>query len=61
MGVGEEKVGDIQPTVIVPHAYWEAYGRGSFPLHNLVSDSVNPHYASDPLPQTLWGHRSTEP
>ena len=33
----------FQPTVIVPHAHWEAYGRGSLPLHNLVSDSANPH------------------
>ena len=41
----------FQPTVIVPHAPWEAYGRGSFPLHNLVSDSGNPHYVSDPLPR----------
>ena len=38
------------PTVIVPHAHRAAYGRGSLPLHNLVSDSANPHYVSDPLP-----------
>ena len=25
-----------QPTVIVPHAHWEAYGRGSLPLHNYL-------------------------
>ena len=25
--------------------------RGSLPLHNLVSDSANPHYVSDPLPR----------
>ena len=31
-----------QPTVIVPHAHWEAYGRGSLPLHHLVSDSAHP-------------------
>ena len=43
------------PTVIVPHAHWEAYGRGSLPLHNLVSDSANPHYVSDPLPQSFVG------
>ena len=44
----------FQPTtVIVPHAHWEAYGRGSLPLHNLVLDSANPHYVSDPLPQPL--------
>ena len=49
----------LQPTVIVPHAHWEAYGRGSLPLHMLVSDSGNPHYVSDPLPQYLWDHRST--
>ena len=48
-----------QPTVIVPHAHWEAYGRGSLPLHHLVSDSANPHYMSDPLPQPMWDHRST--
>ena len=34
---------------------------GSLPLHNLVSDSANPHYVSDPLPQPLWDHCSTEP
>ena len=49
----------FQPTVIVPHAHWEAYGRGSLPLHNLVSDSANLHDVSDPLPQPLWDHRST--
>ena len=27
--------------------------------HNLVSDSANPHYVSDPLPRPLWDHRST--
>jgi hypothetical protein len=32
----------FQPTVIVPHAHGEAYGRGSLPLHNLVSDLANP-------------------
>ena len=37
----------------------EAYGRGSLPLHNLVSDSAHPHYVSDPLPRPLWDHRST--
>ena len=41
----------FQPTVFVPHAHWEVYGRGSLPLHNLVSDSANPHYLSDPLPR----------
>ena len=46
-------------SVIVPHAHWEAYGRGSLPLHHLVSDSANPHYVSDPLPQPMWDHRST--
>ena len=57
----------FQPTVIVPHAHWEAYGRGSPPLHYLVLDSANPHYVSDPLPQPLWGQwvitalDSTEP
>ena len=45
----------LQPTVIVPHAHWEAYGRGILPLHNLVSDSANPHYVSDPLPQSFVG------
>ena len=40
----------FQPTVFVPHAHWEAYGLGSLPLHNLVSDSAKPHYVSDPLP-----------
>ena len=49
----------LQPTVIVPHAHWEAYGRGSLPLHSLVSDSANPHCVSDPLPHPLWDHRST--
>ena len=34
---------------------WEAYGRGSLPLHILVSDSANPHYVSDPLPQSFVG------
>ena len=32
---------------------------GSHPLHHLVSDSATPHDASDPLPQPVWGHRST--
>ena len=41
----------FQPAVIVPHAHWEAYRRGSFPLHILVSDSANPPYVSHPLPQ----------
>ena len=31
----------FQPSVIVPHAHWEAYGRGGLPLHILVSDSAN--------------------
>ena len=43
----------------VPHAHWEAHGRGSLPLQNLVSDSANPHYVSDPLPRPSWDHRST--
>eukprot|EP00670_Eutreptiella_braarudii_P009607 CAMPEP_0174306818 /NCGR_PEP_ID=MMETSP0810-20121108/705_1 /TAXON_ID=73025 ORGANISM="Eutreptiella gymnastica-like, Strain CCMP1594" /NCGR_SAMPLE_ID=MMETSP0810 /ASSEMBLY_ACC=CAM_ASM_000659 /LENGTH=38 /DNA_ID= /DNA_START= /DNA_END= /DNA_ORIENTATION= len=34
----------FQPTAFVPHAHWEAYGGGSLPLHNLVSDAANPHY-----------------
>ena len=34
-------------------------GRGSLPLQNQVSDSANPHYVSDPLPQPLCDHRST--
>ena len=29
----------------------EAHGRGSLPLHNLVSDSATPHDVSDPLPR----------
>ena len=49
----------LQPTVIVPRAHWDAYGRGSLPLHNLVSDSATPQYVSDPLPRPLWDHRST--
>ena len=40
-------------------AHWEADGRASLPLQNPVSDSANPHYISDPLPQPLWDHRST--
>ena len=36
--------------VTLPRAHWEAYGRGTLPLHNLVSDLANPHYVSDPLP-----------
>ena len=28
---------------------------GSLPWHNLVSDSANPHYMSDPLPQSFVG------
>jgi hypothetical protein len=39
----------------VPHARWEAHGRGSPPLHNLVSDSANPHGVSEPLPQSFVG------
>ena len=50
---------DRTRTVFVPHAHWEAYGRGSLPLHHPVSDSANPHYVSDPLPQPSWDHRST--
>ena len=50
----------FQPTVLVAHAHWEAYyGHGSLPLHNLVSDSANPHYVSDPLPRPFWDNRST--
>ena len=45
----------FQPTVFVPHAHWEAYGRGSLPLHNLVSDSAHPQYVSDPRPQSFVG------
>ena len=45
----------FQPTVFVPHVHWEAHGRGSLPLHHLVSDSANPHYVSDPLPQSCVG------
>ena len=41
----------------VPRAHWDAHGRGSRPLHHLVSDSANPHDVSDPLPQPLWDHR----
>jgi hypothetical protein len=41
----------FQPELFAPHAHWEAYGRGSLPLHNLVSDSANPHYVSDPVPR----------
>ena len=40
----------FQLAVIVPHAHWEAYGRGSLPL---VSDSAYPHHVSDPLPQSF--------
>ena len=36
-----------------------AYGRGSLPLHNLVSDSANLHCVSHPLPRLSWDHRST--
>ena len=46
----------LQPTAIVPHAHWEAHGRGSLPLHHLVSDSANPHNVSHPLPQPLRGY-----
>ena len=28
-------------------------------MANLVSDSANPHYVSDLLPQPVWDHRST--
>ena len=45
----------FSPTVFVPHAQWEAYGRGSPPLHDLVSHSANPHCVSDPLPQSILG------
>ena len=38
---------------------WEAYGRGSLPLHYLVSVSANPPYVSDPLPQPMWDRHST--
>ena len=30
-------------------------GRGSLPLHHLVSDSAHPHNVSDPLPQSFVG------
>jgi hypothetical protein len=45
----------LQTTVFVPGAHWEAYGCGSLPPHNLVSDSANPRYVSDPLPQSFVG------
>ena len=32
-----------------------ATGASGLPLHNLVSDSSNPHYVSDPLPQSFVG------
>ena len=32
----------------MPHVHWEAYERGSLPLHILVSDSANPHYPPPP-------------
>ena len=38
----------VQPTVIVTHGRWEAYGCGNLPLHNPVSESTNPDYLSDP-------------
>ena len=39
----------------VPHVHWESHGRGSLPLHKLVSDSAIPHCVSDLLPQSLCG------
>ena len=45
----------FQPTVFVPHAQWEAYGRGSLQLRDLVSNSANPHYVSDRLPKSFVG------
>ena len=48
-------------TVFVPHARWEAYRHGSLPLHNLVSDSANPHYVSDRYHSHLWDHHRSEP
>ena len=54
----------LQPTVTVPHARRDAYGRGSLPLHKQVSDPAFPHYVSDPLPHPPWDHHggySSEP
>jgi hypothetical protein len=51
----------LQPTVIVPHAHWEPYGRGSLPLHSLVPDSANPHYVSDPHGGIIVALDSSEP
>ena len=45
----------IYPEGWVHWAHWEAYGRGSLPLHHLVSDSANPQYVSDPLPKSFTG------
>ena len=50
-------LGPLSAYALIEH--WEADGRGSLPLHNLVSDSAHPHYMSHPLPQPLWDHRST--
>ena len=40
---------------MVPGIKGQSYGRDSLPLNNLVSDSANPHYVSDPVPQSFVG------
>ena len=51
----------FQPTrFCASRAPWEAYRHGSFPLHNLVSESAHPHYVSAPQNQSTaqqkkWG------
>ena len=57
-GGGGGGLGGTPPHYIHPCsselAQQEAYGRGSLPIHNPVSESGNPHCMPDPLPQPLW-------
>ena len=46
----------FQPRVIGPHAHWEAYGHGSLPLHQPVSDSAYPHYVFQCYHNPSWDH-----
>ena len=46
-------------TIFVPHAHWDAYGRGSLPLHHPVSDSANPlTTCQNRYRSHLWDHRT---
>ena len=50
----------FSPQSVVPHAPWEAYGRGSVLLHNLVSESAHPFTTCQVRDHRhVCGHRRT--